>query len=108
MRHVDDFVDFRRNIIGFIQAVKDASGPKLEESRSPVSRSIATIEVDLREHTDFVLKMHSHRETMRAKDICCGKPRLHLTKDNASCTDENNTRPVRTVMCVTSHDDDIH
>jgi hypothetical protein len=91
MRHVDDFVEFRRNILGFIQAVP---------------RSIATIEVDLREHTDFVLKMHSRRETMRAKDICCGKTRLAAVGDNAGSTDENNAQPARTVMCVTSHHDD--
>jgi hypothetical protein len=106
MRHVDDFVEFRRNILGFIQAVDDASGPKLAKSPSPAPRSIATIEVDLREHTDFVLKMHSRRETMRAKDICCGKTRLAAVGDNAGSTDENNAQPARTVMCVTSHHDD--
>jgi hypothetical protein len=106
MRHVDDFVEFRRNILGFIQAVNDASAPKPANSSNPASRGISAIEMDLREHTDFVLKIHSHREAMMAKDICCRTPRSGPTGDKARSTDENNARPVRVRMCVISRHDD--
>jgi hypothetical protein len=105
MRPVDDFVEFRRNVLGFIQTINDASAPTPANYSSPASRSISTIEKDLRGHTDFVLKMHPREETMRPKDTCCGKPGLGHTGDKARSTDENNVQAVRAVMCVISlHD----
>jgi hypothetical protein len=102
---MDDFVEFRRNVLGFIQTINDASTPTPATSPSLASRSISMIEKDLREHTDSVLKMHPRRETMRPKDTCCGKPRLGPAGDKARSTDEDNAQLVRAVMCVTSHHD---
>jgi hypothetical protein len=105
MRHVDDFVEFRRNVLGFIQTINDASTPTPANPPSPASRSISTIEKDSREHTDSVPKTHPRRETMKPNDTRCGKPRLGPTGDKARSTDENNAQPVRAVMCMISPHD---
>lgn len=100
MRHQDEFFEYRRNILGFIQDVKLASSPKPMNSRIPPSRSSSTAEKDLREHSDFVLKRRCYGETMKTKDTYRDSPRLGSIGDNAGFVGKKHARPDQAARCV--------